>query len=120
MSPERCLPLATFLSYGLSVTAHVPESIRILALAFGCAFAALGLWGFVKFGGQLLQPPDEEHRNARLPAVLILGRPVGIGAGFIVFGITSSWVALGFGVACWMTEGPVARWTMRRLGQSLD
>jgi hypothetical protein len=47
-------------------------------------------------------------------------RCLGIGAGFTVFALTHSWVALAFGVPASMTAVPIARWTLRRLGQSLD
>jgi hypothetical protein len=93
---------------------------EIFAVALGCACVAVGLFGLAKFGGQLLHTPDEENRTARLPFVLMMARCLGIGAGFILFGLTHSWVALAFGVASSMTAVPIARWTLRRLGQSLD
>jgi hypothetical protein len=93
---------------------------EILFIALGCGYAAVGLLGLGKFAGQLLHPPDEENRRARLPVALMMGRCLGVGGGFMAFGLTHSWIALGFGVALSISDVAIARWTLRRLGESLD
>jgi hypothetical protein len=120
MSPERVRGIGTLVGYGLTVTTHVPNVIRILMIALGCGYAAVGVYGLVKFGGQLLSPPDEKHRAVRLSGLLFFVRPVGIGAGYILFGLTGSWVALALAVAFSLAEGPILRWAGRQLRQSAD
>jgi hypothetical protein len=93
---------------------------EIVAFAFGVMFAGVGLFALGKFGHQALYPPDEDHRRARAPFLLIVGRRLGVGAAFIVFGLTRSWIALACGVALLMSEALIGWWTRRRLGDLIS
>lgn len=93
---------------------------EICLLALGCAYAGLGLFWLGKFGGQLTHPPDEDNRRARLPFVLMTGRFLGVGGGFIAFGLTGSLIGFAFGVALLMSDVAIYRWSLRRLGALLE
>jgi hypothetical protein len=92
----------------------------ILFVILGCAFALVGLYGLIKFTRQVVRPKDEKHRRARLPFLLMSGRTIGMGVGFIVFGLTHSWLAFGLAVVLSVSEGIWARWTAHRYPDLLD
>ena len=86
---------------------------QIVAVAIGTSYAAVGVFGLAKFSRQLVRPLDDAHRTGRLPFALMMGRALGVGGGFIAFGLTHAWIALVLGATCAVSDVAISRWTLR-------
>jgi hypothetical protein len=97
-----------------------PEGDSWLVFAVGVGYSGVALFTLLKFGSELLRPPTYASRRARLPFLLLVGRMLGGGGGFILFALTRSWIPLVCGSLILLSEFTTRRWTRRRLPDVLD
>jgi len=92
--------------------------LRIAMIAFGLISATLGVLFLVR----LAQSPsrrEPEMRRMVLPVLLMALRHLGVGLGFVIFGLTLSWVAFASGCVLLVSEAPI-RWITTRRANQID